>query len=90
MWDPLGPGTEPMSPASAGRFPSVGPPGKSVASGFNHYSSLNKRSQLFQKTLFILNQTFQDLIFFFSSSWNVIFGNTLEAALLSFTLIEKA
>ena len=28
MWDPPGPGLEPVSPASAGRFSSTAPPGK--------------------------------------------------------------
>ena len=28
MWDPPGPGLEPMSPALAGRFPTTAPPGK--------------------------------------------------------------
>ena len=34
MWDPPGPGFEPVSPALAGRFPTTVPPGKSL-SGFN-------------------------------------------------------
>ena len=29
MWDPPGPGLEPMSPALAGRLPTTAPPGKS-------------------------------------------------------------
>ena len=29
MWDPPGPGLEPVSPALAGRFPTTEPPGKS-------------------------------------------------------------
>ena len=28
MWDPPGPGHEPVSPALAGRFPTTAPPGK--------------------------------------------------------------
>ena len=34
MWDLLGPGLEPMSPALAGRFLTTAPPGKSFSSAF--------------------------------------------------------
>ena len=30
MWNPLGPGIEPMSPALAGRLPFTAPPGKTL------------------------------------------------------------
>ena len=34
MWDPPGPGLEPVSPASAGRFLTTAPPGKSLFFSF--------------------------------------------------------
>ena len=36
-WDPPRPGLEPVSPASAGRFPTTAPPGKPHASIFNQH-----------------------------------------------------
>ena len=38
MWDPPGPGLEPMSPASAGRLPTTVPPGKPYHIFFIHSS----------------------------------------------------
>ena len=35
MWDPPRPGLEPMSPASAGRFPTTAPPGKPQKAWFD-------------------------------------------------------
>ena len=35
MWDPPGPGLEPVSPALAGRFPTTAPPGKPVVNVFD-------------------------------------------------------
>ena len=36
MWDPPRPGREPVSPALAGRFPTLAPPGKPLSCSFNH------------------------------------------------------
>ena len=36
MWDPPGPGHEPVSPALAGGFPTTAPPGKSEAEVLLH------------------------------------------------------
>ena len=35
MWNLPGPGTEPVSPAAAGRFSTAGPPGKSPPEAFD-------------------------------------------------------
>ena len=46
MWDLPGPGLEPVSPALAGGFLTTVPPGKSLASFFNHaYATVLEGSQ---------------------------------------------
>ena len=40
MWDPPGPGLEPVSPALAGRFPTIVPPGKPGVCSFNYTATV--------------------------------------------------
>ena len=40
MWDPPGPGLEPMSPVLAGGFLTTAPPGKSLGLFFMHFNYL--------------------------------------------------
>ena len=54
MWDLLGPGLEPLSPALAGGFLTTVPPGKSLIifylEDFSHFKSQNTKFKKFWKT----------------------------------------
>ncbi|KAJ8782467.1 hypothetical protein J1605_010175 [Eschrichtius robustus] len=56
MWDLLGPGLEPVSPALAGGFLTTGPPGKSLSLQHRQYSSVDRKEDV--------NYTFQSRLDF--------------------------
>ena len=55
MWDPPGPGLEPVSPALAGRFLTTAPPGKPPLVGFNPIYQLLSRACLIPSLLVVIS-----------------------------------
>ena len=60
MWDLPGPGHEPVSPASAGRFPTTAPPGKPPFNTLIHSNTAFAFATVYQKNLGLRPLIFPD------------------------------